>query len=310
MDRLGDIRLFVEAAELGSLSAAGRRLNLTPAAASARLAKLEAAVATRLFDRSTRQLRLTDEGRLYLNGCRQALQALDDANALLQAGRNVVAGRVRLSATSDFGRRRLLDWLDEFTALYPDVTFSLTASDSTVNLWQDEIDLAIRFAAPPDGALIARRLAADRRVPCAAPSFVERHGVPRDPQDLARFPCNVITVASGPMNTWRFTRGDDTQTCTVPLATAFETNDGGLAREWALRGRGIVLNSIWDVADDIRAGRLKVLLPDWRHQSAPLHAIYPGKRYMAPRVRVLLDFLAERFAREEAAHDDLLNACR
>ncbi len=106
MDRLGDIRLFVEAAELGSLSAAGRKLNLTPAAASARLAKLEAAVATRLFDRSTRQLRLTDEGRLYLNGCRQALQALDDANALLQAGRNVVAGRVRLSATSDFGCRR------------------------------------------------------------------------------------------------------------------------------------------------------------------------------------------------------------
>ena len=91
------------------------------------------------------------------------------------------------------------------------MTFSLTASDSTVNLWQDEIDLAIRFAAPPDGALIARRLAADRRVPCAAPSFIERHGVPSDPHDLARFPCNVITVASGPMNTWRFTRGDDTR---------------------------------------------------------------------------------------------------
>ena len=154
-------------------------------------------------------MRLTDEGRLYLNGCRQALQALDDANALLQAGRNVVGG-VRLSATSDFGRRRLLDWLDEFTARYPDVTLSLTASDSTVN-----------------------QAGRDR---------------PRDPL-----------------------RG--------------ETNDGGLARSGALRGRGIVLNSIWDVADDIRAGRLKVLLPDWRHQSAPLHAIYPGKRYMAPRAR-------------------------
>lgn len=197
MDRLGDIRLFVEAAELGSLSAAGRKLNLTPAAASARLAKLEAKVATRLFERSTRQLRLTDEGRLYLNCCRQALQALDDADAMLQEGRNVVGGKVRLSSTSDFGRNQLLDWLDEFTARHPDVTFSLTASDSSSNLWQDEIDLAIRFAAPPDGALVARRLAANRRVLCAAPSFVERYGTPADPNDLARFPCNVITTHPG-----------------------------------------------------------------------------------------------------------------
>ncbi|MBR8143626.1 LysR family transcriptional regulator [Burkholderia vietnamiensis] len=310
MDRLGDIRLFVEAADLGSLSAAGRKLNLTPAAASARLAKLEANIATRLFERSTRQLRLTDEGRLYLSCCRQALQALDDAHALLQQGRNVVAGKVRLSSTSDFGRRQLLDWLHEFTTLHPGVTFSVTASDSASNLWQDEIDLAIRFAAPPDGALIARPLAANRRVLCAAPSFVRRHGVPADPHDLARFPCNVITIASGPMNTWRFTRGDEVQTHTVPMSSAFETNDGGLTREWTLRGHGIALKSLWDIADDVRAGRLRVLLPDWRHQDAPLHAIYHGKRYMAPRVRVLLDFLVERFAREEAALDDLLNACR
>ncbi|MCS6501691.1 LysR family transcriptional regulator [Burkholderia thailandensis] len=310
MDRLGDIRLFVEAAELGSLSAAGRKLNLTPAAASARLAKLEAQVSTRLFERSTRRLRLTDEGRLYLNCCRQALQALDDADAMLQEGRNVVSGKVRLSSTADFGRNQLLDWLDEFNARYPDVTFSVTASDSSSNLWQDEIDLAIRFAAPPDGALIARPLAANRRVLCASPAFVDKYGTPKDPHDLARFPCNVITVASGPINVWRFTRGGDTQTYTVPLANAHETNDGGFTREWTIRGHGIALKSIWDVARDVRAGRLKVLLPEWRHQDAPLHAIHHSKRYMAPRVRVLLDFLAERFAQEEKALEDLLNACR
>ncbi|ABC36804.1 LysR family transcriptional regulator [Burkholderia thailandensis] len=310
MDRLGDIRLFVEAAELGSLSAAGRKLNLTPAAASARLAKLEAQVSTRLFERSTRRLRLTDEGRLYLNCCRQALQALDDADAMLQEGRNVVSGKVRLSSTADFGRNQLLDWLDEFNARYPDVTFSVTASDSSSNLWQDEIDLAIRFAAPPDGALIARPLAANRRVLCASPAFVDKYGTPKDPHDLARFPCNVITVASGPINVWRFTRGGDTQTYTVPLANAHETNDGGFTREWTIRGHGIALKSIWDVARDVRAGRLKVLLPEWRHQDAPLHAIHHSKRYMAPRVRVLLDFLVERFAQEEKALEDLLNACR
>ncbi|WP_019256575.1 LysR family transcriptional regulator, partial [Burkholderia thailandensis] len=283
---------------------------LTPAAASARLAKLEAQVSTRLFERSTRRLRLTDEGRLYLNCCRQALQALDDADAMLQEGRNVVSGKVRLSSTADFGRNQLLDWLDEFNARYPDVTFSVTASDSSSNLWQDEIDLAIRFAAPPDGALIARPLAANRRVLCASPAFVDKYGTPKDPLDLARFPCNVITVASGPINVWRFTRGGDTQTYTVPLANAHETNDGGLTREWTIRGHGIALKSIWDIARDVRAGRLKVLLPEWRHQDAPLHAIHHSKRYMAPRVRVLLDFLVERFAQEEKALEDLLNACR
>ncbi|WP_089339353.1 LysR family transcriptional regulator [Burkholderia singularis] len=310
MDRLGDIRLFVEAAELGSLSAAGRKLNLTPAAASARLAKLEAQVSTRLFERSTRRLRLTDEGRLYLNCCRQALQALDDADAMLQEGRHAVSGKVRLSSTSDFGRHLLLDWLDAFIVRYPDMRFSLTASDSSSNLWQDEIDLAIRFAAPPDGALVARRLATNRRVLCASPAFVAAHGTPKDPHDLARFPCNVITIASGPLNVWRFTRGDETQTYTVPLDNAHETNDGGLTREWTIRGYGIALKSIWDIADDVRAGRLQVLLPDWRHHDAPLHAIYHSKRYMPPRVRVLLDYLVERFAQEEAALDDLLNACR
>jgi DNA-binding transcriptional LysR family regulator len=310
MDRLGDIRLFVEAAELGSLSAAGRKLNLTPAAASARLAKLEAAVSTRLFERSTRRLRLTEEGRLYLNGCRQALQALDDADALLHSGRGAVSGKLRLSATSDFGRHQLLDWLDAFSARHPDVRFALTATDSSSNLWQDDIDLAIRFAAPPDGALVARRLAADRRVLCAAPGYLAEHGAPRDPHDLARFRCNVVTIASGPLNTWRFSRAGVTQTYIAPLASAYETNDGDLMRAWTIRGHGIALQSIWDVADDVRAGRLKVLLPDWRHHDAPLHAIYPGKRYMAPRVRALLDFLIERFAAEEAALDDLLTACR
>lgn len=221
-----------------------------------------------------------------------------------------MSGKVRLSSTADFGRHQLLDWLDEFNTRHPEVTFAVTASDSSSNLWQDEIDLAIRFAAPPDGALIARRLAANRRVLCASPAFVDRYGTPKDPLDLARFPCNVITVASGPLNVWRFTRGDDTQTYTVPLANAHETNDGGLTREWTIRGYGIALKSIWDIAADVRAGRLRVLLPDWRHHDAPLHAIYHSKRYMAPRVRVLLDFLVERFAREEKALEDLLNACR
>lgn len=306
MDNLGDIRLFVEAAKLGGLSAAGRKLGLTPAAASARLAKLETQLKTRLFERTTRQLRLTDEGRLYLNCCQQALQALDDAEAALQAGQNVVRGKVRISATSDFGRNLLMHWLDEFNLLYPEVTFALSLSDSLSNLVQEDIDLAIRFGVPQDSSLVAKRLAPNRRVVCASPEYVARYGEPKDPADLARFHCIVLTTASGPVTEWRFTRGDEVQHYTVPLELARETNDGAIAREWALRGYGIVVKSMWDVEADLRADGLRVLLPDWRYPDAPLHALYHRNRFMAPRVRVLLDFLGERFAEVTGELDALL----
>ncbi|NML33605.1 LysR family transcriptional regulator [Paraburkholderia antibiotica] len=306
MDNLGDIRLFVEAAQQGSLSAAGRKLGLTPAAASARLAKLETNLKARLFERTTRQLRLTDEGRLYLNCCRQALQSLDAAEAALQAGQGVVRGKVRISTTSDFGRNLLLHWLDEFNARYPEVTFALTLSDALANLVQEDIDLAIRFGVPRDSSLVARRLAPNRRVLCASPAYIARRGEPKDPLDLAHFDCIVLGTASGPASEWRFTRGDEVQHYSVPFETARETNDGAVAREWALRGYGIAIKSMWDVEADLRAGRLKILLPEWRYPDAPLHALYHRNRFMAPRVRVLLDFLSERFAQVSDELESLL----
>jgi DNA-binding transcriptional LysR family regulator len=302
VDNLGDIRLFVEAANLGGISAAGRKLGVSPAAASARLVKLEASLHARLFERTTRKLRLTDEGRMYLAHCQQAIQALDDARVALQAGRSVVRGKVRVSATSDFGRHILRGWLDEFNVLYPEVTFALILSDSLSNLLQDDIDLVIRFGVPPDSSLVARRLAPNRRVLCASPQYLAAHGVPRHPRDLERFDYIVLSAASGAANEWRFCRGDEVETFTVPLANARETNDGALAREWAVGGCGIVMKSVWDVAADLHAGRLNMVMPEWRSPEVPVHALYQRSRYMAPRVRALLDFLAERFL---TASDDL-----
>jgi DNA-binding transcriptional LysR family regulator len=308
MDNLGDIRLFVEAANLGGLSAAGRKLGLTPAAASARLMKLETTLHTRLFERTTRQLRLTDEGRLYLAHCRQALQALDDGHAALQAGRNVVRGKVRISATSDFGRNQLMDWLDEFSAQYPAATCALMLSDALSNLVQEDIDLAIRFGEPPDSSLVARRLASNQRVLCASPEYIARHGTPTQPSDLERFDCIVLFNALGPVTEWHFTRGDEVQSFALSSANARETNDGAVAREWAVRGYGIAMKSMWDIEADLRAGRLKIVMPDWKYPQAPLHALYHRNRYMAPRVRALLDFLIERFAKASGELEALL-AC-
>ncbi|MFP3550814.1 LysR family transcriptional regulator [Paraburkholderia sp. SIMBA_049] len=307
MDNLGDIRLFVEAASLGGLSAAGRKLGLSPAAASARLVKLETSLHTRLFERTTRQLRLTEEGRIYLLHCQQALQSLDDAHAALQAGRSIVRGKIRISATSDFGRHVLKGWLDDFNVQYPEVSFAVVLSDSLLNLLHDDIDLAIRFGVPPDSSFVARRLAPNRRVLCASPEYVATHGVPERPQDLDRFDCIVLASASGLANDWRFTRNGQVETYTVPLSKSRETNDGALAREWAVAGHGIAMKSIWDIGSDLRMGKLTILMPEWRSPDVPVHALYQRSRYMAPRVRAVLDFLVERFGEATGDLDAWLN---
>ncbi|CAM2153028.1 DNA-binding transcriptional regulator, LysR family [Pararobbsia alpina] len=302
-DRLGDMRLFVDAATLGSLSAAGRKVGLSPAAASARLLKLEAALHARLFERTTRKLRLTDEGRLYLQHCRIALQAIDDAEAALQEGQNVIRGKVRISATSDFGRNLLCTWLDEFSAQHREVSFALTLSDSLANLLEDEIDLAIRFGVPRDSSMVARRLAPNRRVLCASPAYLERYGEPHHVTELADHRFVVMVNAAGPQNTYTFVTDNGTYTHTVPIDHAWETNDGALARAWVLAGHGVAHKSIWDIAADVRAGSLKVLLPACGVDDAGVHAVFHGNQYLAPRVRALLDFLIQRF---EQATDEWL----
>jgi DNA-binding transcriptional LysR family regulator len=160
---------------------------------------------------------------------------------------------------------------------------------------QDDIDLVIRFGVPPDSSLVARRVAPNRRVLCASPAYLELHGIPDHPGDLDRFDYIVLNSASGAANEWRFSRGSEVETFTVPLERARETNDGALAREWAVDGHGIVMKSVWDIGADLRAGRLHILMPEWRSADVPVHALYQRSRYMAPRVRALLDFLIERF---------------
>lgn len=295
MDNLEAIRLFVEAEQTGGISAAGRKLGLSPAAASARLLKLESSLATRLFERTTRQLRLTDEGRIYLQYCRQALQALDDARAALSVEKKEIRGKIRISATSDFGRHVLNAWLDEFTALYPQVVPALILSDSLSHLIADDVDLMIRFGVPPDSSLVARPLAANRRVLCAAPSYLKRKGMPSHPDQLADFD-HIVASQNGWSSEWHLQRGNETSIFKVPMEFARETNDGALARQWAIDGHGIVLKSIWDVSADLYAERLSLVMPDWQTADSPLHALYPRNRYLPARVRALLDFLRERFA--------------
>jgi len=302
-DRLGDMRLFVEAAALGSLSAAGRKLGFSPAAASARLTKLEAALRTKLLDRSTRQLRLTEEGRLYHQYCCIALRAIEDAEEALHANQSVVRGKVRISASADFGRNLLNQWLEDFIRAHPELKIALTLTDSLSNLLDDDVDFAIRFGKPDNDSLVARWLAPNWRVLCASPEYLANHGTPRTLADLAAHRFVVLVTAAGPLNEFSFASTGKHRSHTVALENAWETNDGALARTWALAGYGIARKTIWDAAGDIRAGTLKAVLPDLIESEPGIYAVFHQNRYMTPRVRALLDFLIERFQREA---DDIL----
>lgn len=296
-DALGDIRLFVEAAGLGSLSAAGRKLGVSAAAASARLTKLETSLQTRLFDRTTRSLRLTNEGQIYLQHCRVALDALENAEAALLAGQGQVRGKVRISATTDFGRNQLNQWLEEFSESHPQLQLALTLTDSLSKLLEDDMDIAVRFGEPEDGDLVARRLAPNWRLLCAAPAYLERFGIPRTPEDLAQHRFIVLMNRAGPLNDYHFMVNGRRWTQRIPLEQSWETNDGALARAWALSGRGITRKTVWDAAEDLRAGRLQVVLPEYTVEEPGVYAVFHRNRYRVPRVRELLDFLMERFRR-------------
>jgi DNA-binding transcriptional LysR family regulator len=294
---LSQLELFVRIADAGSLSAAARQLQLTPAAASAALKRLESAFGVRLVERSTRSMRLTAEGELLRDHARRALGDIDDARALLGAGRETLSGDIHLAAPSDLGRGALSAMLDRFIEQHPGVRLTLYVSDTLQDLVRERIDLAVRYGELPDSSLVARRLHVTRRVVVASPDYIARHGAPQQPAELTRHNCIALYRSGRPHLAWRFERGGvDTIVRVQGNRLAY---DGALVRQWVLQGLGIATKARLDVADDLRAGRLVELLTDWRGEDFPLHAMLPAGRHMPLRVRRLLDFLGERFARIE-----------
>ena len=290
MDRLSDMRLLVDAADLSSFSAAGRRHGLSPAAVSACVLRAEAELKVKLFERTTRHSRLTEEGRRYIQYCRQALETMEEAARAIQSGAEQVRGTIRISAPSDLGRNLLLRMLDDFMRLHPDVRLALTLTDSLSNLVQEDHDVAIRVGHLPDSGMIARRLTQGRRVVCASPSCLETHGEPASTAQLADLPTLVLATRAGPICDWRL--GDET----IEVRRYHESSDSEVIRKWALSGHGFAYRSIWGLADDVRAGRLRLVHPDKWSGDAPIHALYHKAPFQPARLKRLLDFLEQEFA--------------
>jgi DNA-binding transcriptional LysR family regulator len=291
---INDLRVFVAVAQNGNLSAAARRCQLTPAAVSAIVKRLEAALGARLLERSSRACRLTGAGEAFHLAAGSALEALADGEAAVRRGTRELKGLVRVAAPTDLARDALAPWLDEFQSRHPDIELAIHLSDTVHDLLSDTIDLALRYGELPDSGLVARRLCDTRRVTCASPSYLERRGVPQAPADLAGHNCLTFRVGGRNDATWHFT-GPGGDTHKVRVTGDRRSDDSALVKLWAVQGRGIINKSDVDLADDLAAGRLVQVLADHAGPVVPLSLMFVGARQLPAPVRALADFLVERF---------------
>lgn len=289
MDRLADLELFIHVARRGSLAAAARALGITGAAVSKRLAALEQRLGVRLVQRTTRRLRITAEGERYLAQGQDVLEHLDTLEADLRGAVAAPQGQLRVNASLGFGRRVVAGLLAEFARRHPAVRVQLELSDHALDLVKEGLDLGIQVGQTPDSRLSARRLLANRRLVCGSPAYLARYGVPVSLADLSRHVAIVLQENEQTHGSWELHHGRQRQR--VRVQGQMSTNDGEVALRWARAGLGLVLRSEWDIAEDVRAGRLQVVLPDWS-MPADVYAVYPTRAQLPARTRAFLDFLA------------------
>ena len=293
-DRIGDLGLFLRVLDLGSISAAARSLDLSVAVASQRLKRLERALGVRLLHRTTRRLHPTPEGIALAEQGRELVEDLEALTSGLRRSATEVSGTLRVTTSASFGRLYVSPLLPEFLLAHPRLRVSIDMNDQTLDLVSAGFDLAIRIGALADSALVARKLAINRRVLCAAPEYLRRHGTPRTPEDLAGHECILLSGSQGRQDTWRMRDrlGRDT---VVHVRGRLESNFGEVIRDAAVAGLGIALHSTWHVCEDLHAGRLRRVLPDCAIDDNGIYAVMPQRRMVPPRVRAFTEFLAGKF---------------
>jgi LysR family transcriptional activator of dmlA len=291
-------RLFVRVATSSSFADAARQLDVSPAAVTRRIAAIEASLGVRLLSRTTRSVRLTDDGELFLARARDIVHRMDEAEEEIRARRSSPSGLLRISAPISFGRRHIAPIVADFARIYPDVAVKLYLSDVGDDLAMREIDLALQVGVPAKGDYIARRILLARRVVCASPMYISQYGRPARPEDLAAHKCLAVIRDDVPLDRWMFEIDGRMETIRVPIALA--SNSGEVVQHWAEAGLGIALKSRWDVTDELANGRLVELLAETSADTADIFAVYRDKRNLVSRTRAFLDFLTRALLPIEA----------
>jgi DNA-binding transcriptional LysR family regulator len=292
-DVIAELQLFQAIAGAGSLSAAARALGSSPPSISRRLADLEHRLGVKLADRGSRRFRLTDEGTTYLEHGSRILDQLHDLETEVSSRGGAARGRLRVGAPADLGRQRIAPLLADFASRHPGLEVHLVLSDAGLEVGEDALDVALRVGLPNDPAVLTRKLTTNARIICAAPSYFAKHGVPACPEDLRHHECLRLVRRHSIVDRWRFS--DGTATRVVQVHGTLTSSDGEVLRTWALEGRGLSLEAHWDIADDIKAGRLIACLEEFCADPIELYATYLPSKPIPASIRLFVEAAVAAF---------------
>lgn len=293
MPYLESLRVFVRVVELGSITAGGRDLRLTPAVASNRIKELETRLSVRLFNRTTRKLSPTDAGISFYDHARLVIENLENAESVIAGFAGNPRGTIHVTAPLGMGKRIVAPLVPEFVDVYPEISVRLRLSDRKVDILEDGLDVAFFVGRPPDSTLKLRKIIDCPRVLCAAPSYLKKQGNPRTPADLTKADhnCLLLRYPRSPEYFWTLDTPDGPQKCEV--SGKYDSDDGDVLTGWALDGRGIVNKPRFDVEAHLLSGRLVEILPDTPPVAAVMGCLYPHRRLQDPKVRTFIDFMID-----------------
>ena len=292
MDRLTSMSIFVRVVQRGGFAATAKEIGISATMVAKHIQALEARLGARLLNRTTRRQGLTEAGKLYLDRCKLLLADVEAAESSVSVLRAAPRGTLRVTAPVSFGASRLAPALVKFLRTYPEVDVDLSLNDRVVDLVDEGFEAAIRIGTLGDSRLIARRLRPYGSLLCAAPDYLRRRGLPRRPEDLAEHDCLGFAPA-GRRGRWRFVRG--AQERTVHFVPRLLVNNGQALRQAALAGMGILNQPEVLVADDVRLGRLRRVLPAWSSPTRPMHIVYGGDRQASPKLQAFIAFVVDQF---------------
>ena len=292
MFSLENVRIFMRAVETGSFSAAGRMLRLSPSVVSYRIQLLEETVGGRLLTRTTRSMHLTEAGQIFFDHCREVMDAVDRAEAsVAQHGGVSPRGHLQITAPLGLGRSAVAPMVARYRELQPNTEVRLRLTDHILDLVKEGVDLAVRIARMDDSSFTLRKIADIGRVLCAAPSYLERRGTPKDAGDLLNHDCLLLRFPGSQQFRWTLeTKGE---TATLPVSGPIDADDGDVLTQWALDGLGIVMKPLYEVAPHVAAGRLKIILPESQPSAVILGVLFPTRRMLPPRTKAFIDLAVE-----------------
>ncbi|MDP2257232.1 MAG: LysR family transcriptional regulator [Polaromonas sp.] len=297
MAKLKQLESFVSVVARGSLTAAAHAEGVAPAIMGRRLDALEERLGVKLLVRTTRRITLTHEGSAFLEDCQRLLADLANAEASVSAGGVKASGHLRITAPAGFGRRHVAPLVPRFRAQHVDVTITLNLSDRVVDLAGEGFDCAVRVGDMPDSSLVSVRMADNRRLCVATPRYLQTHGTPQHPGELAKFDCLTLSSEASQTRGWAFTV--EGELLHLKPGGPLDCSDGQVLHDWCLAGYGIAWRSTWEVESELAAGRLVAVLEDFTAPPNGIYAVFPQRKHLPLRVRLWIDFLKHHYSRPE-----------